>query len=224
MGGKEKISKDLCKFLQPIVDKAKGYWEPFCGGLSVISKIQHRRRVASDNFHIIHVYKHWQQGWRPIFPITEQDYQNAKLLPDGDPQKHFAGIACGFCGVYFAGYAGMHTGMAGYNSLERKMATCGDVRFIQADYREVKIPEGWVIYCDPPYAGGEKYRDIGKRIKFDNSEFWKWAEKASEKNILLVSEYKAPEGWESVWCRRKQMEIGGKSRDIKLNELLFALK
>jgi DNA adenine methylase len=54
-----------------------------------------------------------------------------------------------------------------------------------------------VIYCDPPYQGTTKYSS--KTINYN--EFWQWCRDLSGNNIVLVSEYNAPDDFECVWSK-----------------------
>ena len=50
------------------------------------------------------------------------------------------------------------------------------------------MPEGCVVYCDPPYAGTDGY-GLHKSA-FDQEAFWNWARKCER--LLFISEYSAP--------------------------------
>ena len=52
-----------------------------------------------------------------------------------------------------------------------------------------------MIYCDPPYENTTSY----KTGSFDHPKFWDWCRKMSEKNLVFVSEYKAPDDFICVW-------------------------
>lgn len=55
------------------------------------------------------------------------------------------------------------------------------------DYRRVTIPQGAIIYADPPYCGTTKYATVGA---FDSEAFYAWA--ASHPSPIFISEYNAP--------------------------------
>lgn len=59
---------------------------------------------------------------------------------------------------------------------------------LEMDYRDVQLPDGCVVYCDPPYAGTDGY-GLHKSA-FDQEAFWNWARKCEVP--LFVSEYTAP--------------------------------
>lgn len=62
-------------------------------------------------------------------------------------------------------------------------------RLATGDYRNISIPDGAVVYCDPPYKGTEEYVEGG----FNHDEFWQWVREQSKNNPVYVSEYSAPE-------------------------------
>jgi site-specific DNA-adenine methylase len=55
------------------------------------------------------------------------------------------------------------------------------------DYKQVKINENSVIYCDIPYKGTADYGS-----SFDHSEFFDWAD--AQVNPVLISEYNVDDG------------------------------
>lgn len=59
---------------------------------------------------------------------------------------------------------------------------------LEMDYRDVQLPDGCVVYCDPPYAGTDGY-GLHKSA-FDHEAFWNWARKCER--LLFISEYSAP--------------------------------
>ena len=69
-------------------------------------------------------------------------------------------------------------------SLERPQS----LECLEMDYRDVQLPDGCVVYCDPPYAGTDGY-GLHKSA-FDQEAFWNWASKCER--LLFISEYSAP--------------------------------
>lgn len=59
---------------------------------------------------------------------------------------------------------------------------------LEMDYRDVQLPDGCVVYCDPPYAGTDGYGL--HESAFDQEAFWNWARKCERP--LFISEYSAP--------------------------------
>ena len=83
-------------------------------------------------------------------------------------------------------------------------------------YELVKIPDNSVVYCDPPYRGTNEYR-----IRFDHEAFFKWA--TANKNILFISEYQMPEGFNEVANFERRSLLSSKSR-AQVNEKLYCNK
>lgn len=72
-------------------------------------------------------------------------------------------------------------------SLER-LQSLERLERLEMDYRDVQLPDGCVVYCDPPYAGTDGY-GLHKSA-FDQEAFWNWARKCER--LLFISEYSAP--------------------------------
>lgn len=86
------------------------------------------------------------------------------------------------------------------------------------DYSEVEIPDGAIVYCDPPYKGTAEYRVDG----FDSDKFWAWARKVGRTNPVYVSEYSAPDDFEAVFTSDIQSQLGPQSKTV--TEKLFTIK
>ena len=86
---------------------------------------------------------------------------------------------------------------------------------LQSDYRSVPIPDGAVVYCDPPYRG----TDCGCYGGFDFEAFDAWL--ASCGHMCVVSEYTAPAGCVEVASRRKQCSASANGKNQRVTERLF---
>lgn len=75
-----------------------------------------------------------------------------------------------------------------------------------------------VIYCDPPYANTTKYKD-----DFNHDEYWNWVRKMSKNNIVLCSEYNAPDDFDCIWSKELTTTLDKNSRS-KAVEKLFMIK
>ena len=71
-----------------------------------------------------------------------------------------------------------------------------DVKFIYADYTYFSNYQGCLIYCDPPYHGTTQY---GANKEFYYNKFWNWIREVSKNNIVLISEYSAPEDFKCIF-------------------------
>jgi len=75
-----------------------------------------------------------------------------------------------------------------------------NVKLTSGSYEQFSNLSNHVIYCDPPYDEYNEYYDADRnRINFDTKKFWKWAEKMSKNNVVVVSGYSAPENWDTYW-------------------------
>lgn len=240
MGSKSRIAKDIVPIIQKYLDdyKIDTYIEPFCGGCNVIDKIQCNTRVASDvNKYLIELFINRNQVSDLPEIVTKELYDECRKAYYGDnfskyEQWYIAGIG------FFASYSGRFYdgGFNGTSFLEGKskrnyydeakrnfltqIPALDGIIFQHGDYEELYSgQEDCLIYCDIPYEGVKQYNTSRN---FDYDRFWRWAEQMSRKNIVLVSEYKAPDKWNSLWQKGliKTMNHGN---NVKSIEKLFKL-
>lgn len=96
-----------------------------------------------------------------------------------------------------------------------------DIQFQCGDYEELYSDKvDCLFYCDIPYKGTKQY---GSSKNFDYDRFWNWAEKMSERNIVLVSEHEAPSEWECIWQQEVKRTIDNTKR-VKAVEKLFEIR
>jgi len=88
------------------------------------------------------------------------------------------------------------------------------------DYREVTIPDGAVIYCDPPYQGTAEY----KEGDFNHIEFWDWVRETSKTYPVYISEYNAPEDFRIVLRFEQNSTLSGGNNKAQPSECLFKIK
>lgn len=206
----------------------------FCGGLSVETKLapHFEKVICSDKQkYLIELYKAVQNGWIPPDELTEADYKYIKDNPDENPAlTAFAGFGCSFGGKWFGGY-GRH-GTKDKHALERSMceeskrallrdfAILKNVTFLNEDYRNIDIPDGAVIYADPPYKG--KMAAYGLSETFDTNEFWNWVRETCKTHHVYVSELEAPDDFEPIWERQVLRQLANcNAENFKSNEKLF---
>jgi DNA adenine methylase len=224
LGGKSKIRKQIAGFLAGKPNLP--YLEPFVGGGWVLQEISGRRRLASDaNSALITMYQALQRGWVPPDSLSEEEYANLKGIQDpSDPLTAFAGFGCSFAGKWFGGFA-RAAGRPAYalstsRSLMKQLPLIQDVEFRHCFYWDHK-PEGYLIYCDPPYAGTTPYDGVGK---FDHERFWVTMREWSKSNIVLISEYTAPLDFEEVANFNSRMGMTADGERGVRNEKLFQLR
>lgn len=194
MGSKARIASRLLEFM-PV--SGRNYVEPFAGGMNMIAAVSYAKaRHANEiNSYIIAAFEALKQGWAPEF-ITRELYSELKALKGPDYLIGWAGIACSYSGKWFGGYAGIVETKSGIRDYQaeaiknalKQIKNMKDVTFSSKSYEELDIPDGSVVYCDPPYANTTGYRD-----SFDSRAFWRWAKRVSRYNDVYVSEYSAPD-------------------------------
>ncbi len=94
------------------------------------------------------------------------------------------------------------------------------LRIMQGDYREVEIPDGATVYCDPPYIGTEAVTN--KKCYgygFDHEEFYGWLRDAPFP--VYVSEYSMPDDFVEIASIGKRCTSSPKNNSRKTTERLF---
>lgn len=87
------------------------------------------------------------------------------------------------------------------------------------DYRVFAIPQGAVVYCDPPYKGTGEYNCRKDSVKFNHDEFWSWVREQDE--LVIVSEYNAPEDFVSVAEKVRCSTLSATNNNLRVLEKLF---
>jgi len=152
-------------------------------------------------------------GWVPPAIVTEEEYQQYSKIRDlSDPMTAFVGFGCSFSGKWFGGYARDVKGITdssyarkARNSLMRKVEGFQKINWRCSNYHSLSVPDGAVVYCDPPYAGTTEYKGVAE---FDSDAFWEWTRILSKKATVFISEYSAPDDMNLVFSidRRLQMQ------------------
>ena len=196
----------------------------------MIDKIKCEHRIGNDsNEYLIQFWKELQNGWNPLeVNMSKELYKEIKENKEKYP-KHIVALA-GLCATYnakwFGGYAGIVRTKIGtdrnyYDEAIRnglnQIEKIRDVKFTYMNYINTIIQNA-LVYCDPPYKGTTKYKD-----DFDHDEYWDWVRKMSENNIVLCSEYVAPEDFKCIWSKELTTTLDKSSRS-KSVEKLFILE
>ena len=231
LGGKFRIRKQVAGYLESIRKPEQVYFEPFVGGAWVLQEMTGKRIASDGNFALIEMYKALQSGWTPPDSITKEQYVEYKSKQNPrDPMTAFVGIGCSFAGKWFGGFIGNGekgdkakcSVKASRNSLIKQLPNINSTEFIHGTFDTHLVGDGWLIYCDPPYQGTTAY---GAFSGFDNSKFWETVRSWSKNNVVIVSEYSAPEDFECVIEIKKTNSMyhsdGKQKKEI---EKLFKLK
>lgn len=169
-----------------------------------------------------------QSGWQPPNELSKEMYNDIKNNKD-KYGKSLVAIA-GFCATYnakwFGGYAGIVTTKIGtkrnyydeaIRNIQKQILNLMDVEFIHANYTYFNNYQNCLIYCDPPYQDTTQY---GISRDFDYKEFWNWIRAMSKNNIVLVSEYNAPDDFKCIFEKTLTTTLDKNSRK-KDTEKLF---
>jgi len=214
MGGKFRQSRAICEVLKPYIDPDTIYVEPFCGGMwsaaRVAKEFKPGRMILNDiNKPLMLLWeKCLKEGvdWLPVDSETvEREYQGYKLRQDeNDPLTAWYGIALSFGGKWFGGVARYTKGRqeesyeperkSMYNKINALTHT--HILLTTGSYETVNIPDGAVVYCDPPYEGRTKAHHFDS---FDYEKFWQWVGDLSRRCTVFTSCFECPDDFEVVY-------------------------
>lgn len=109
------------------------------------------------------------------------------------------------------------------NSFSSHPVDASALNVLRRDYRDVRIPQEAVVYCDPPYLGTEGYGRRPRAGDFDHAEFYaycRWL--ASRGTRVYVSEYRMPADFECI-AEWKKLVLGCSRRVGFVLERLFTV-
>ncbi|OKP01607.1 DNA adenine methylase [Xenorhabdus eapokensis] len=229
MGSKARIAKYIAPFILDHLTTDVVYVEPFAGGMNMVSHINNLHTgmiiAADNNEYLIEMWKALLSGWKPPTLVSRKQYYEIKNNKTETPHlTGWVGFNCSYAGKWFAGYAGVtqtKLGLRDYqseaiNNVQRQLTKLEGVTLRHCNYKELDIPDGAVVYCDPPYVNTTGYQN-----SFDSIEFWEWVRKLSDKCIVFVSEYTAPDDFDCIWSGELSSNIPGtKTKSI---ESLFVI-
>lgn len=222
LGGKARVAKKICSFLESQRKEGQVFVEPFLGGCNILPLMSGERIASEINPDLVLFYKALQEGWTPPTEVSEEEYS---YLKNAEPSalRGFVGVACSYSGKWFGGYArsaNRNYALNGHNTALKTQPKIKDAQIHNCDYRDLEIPQGSLVYCDPPYKGTTKY-DRG----FSSEEFWQWARELSKTCDVYVSEYQAPTDFEEVFSIERNLEMRrNKTETEKRVEKIFRLK
>lgn len=236
MGSKNKIAKSIVPIIQDNIKKynIKTYIEPFCGGCNIIDKIKCDIKIASDN--------------QKYLIALLQNLDKIHNMPEFIDKKHYCEVrecfktnsniftdwyigAVGFLASYNGrffdgGYSGLVQSKDGsyrnyYDEAKRNLISqiplLENIKFNCVDYEYYSDYKDCLFYLDLPYYGTKQYISSEN---FNHKHFWDWCEFMSDENIVLISEYKAPDSFECIW----QQEVNNNINHKKVCEKLFWIK
>jgi DNA adenine methylase len=178
------------------------------------------RAIAADSHpDLILMWSALAQGWQPPEEVSREEYYAAKAEPPS-AKRGFIGFGASFAGKWWGGFidrpVDRHIKKPGgyrmppFCSTMRRAVLKDCSAFVNreivcSDFAALIIPDGAVVYCDPPYAQTVGYNGTGK---FDHSRFWKWAEDLTVRGCaVFVSEQTAPSHWRVLASRDRKMML-----------------
>ena len=213
LGGKFANRKEISTFLELHRLPSQVFFEPFCGGCSIVSEMSGDRIANDVHTSLMMMWQELQNGWIPPTEVSEEEFKRVKRLDDC-ALKAFIGFGCSFGATQSGGYArakdrgiSINFALQSKKSSLRKIDKMKDVTFYNKSYLEF-TPENQLIYCDPPYKGTTEYKGTDK---FDHDLFWQTMRKWSKNNTVFVSEYQAPPDFDCVWQKEKKLKVRSKN-------------
>lgn len=206
MGGKFRQSKAIVEVLRPYVTPDTVYVEPFCGGMwsaaRVARELHPRRMILNDaNECLVTFWNYCISNGTSHLPtdleVIENNYQTYKHTKDPkDPLTAWYGFECSFGGRYFEGVArNKHTTKSTDEKINCIRAIPHEITF--NSYELVNIPDGSVVYCDPPYE--RPVKRVKQLMGFKTDEFWQWVRDLSKRCIVFTSCFDCPNDFKTVY-------------------------
>lgn len=228
-GGKKRIGSDVADVIislynnlpQKKKSKINKYCEPFCGMLGVFSHILPNKEFENFTFEIGDtngsVIKMWKKlaknpNWSPPKECSKQMFEELKRNGQETPEKGFIGFVWAYRSKYFVSYFS-NPGLGRIEKNIKDVKNIGillnknkdSIKITKNDYKQFSNIKNAIIYCDPPYSSSNQYyNDDRTQLIFNHSEFWDWVRRMSKYNIVIVSEFTAPDDFKEVWCKGKE--------------------
>ena len=91
-------------------------------------------------------------------------------------------------------------------------------------YDEIDIPDGAVVYCDPPYHACNKSLYDGTAKAFDHNAFYDWCVRVSKTNPIFISEYSIEDDRFEVVAEKQKMTYMSSKKSFIVTERLYTVK
>ena len=223
VGSKRVLAKEIVPFINKALEIFPDgkYIEPFVGGCNMITQVDHHTTIGYDaNKYLIALLKEAKTNPENLTQaqcISRNAYKYVKNNKDLFHSWYVG--AMGFLPTYSNKWMGTYFDDTnpGYFSGSTRSLLKQDltrIELINADYKNIPIGKGNVIYCDPPYKIYDYYG-----MPFNHDEFYAWVRNISKDNIVIVSEYEMPSDFSCIWQKEVKPQINHKAR--KRFEKLF---
>jgi len=240
IGSKNRLSKDIIKFIEPYYNDKVNYYEPFVGGANMIDKIPKNvfKNIIGNDFnkYLIALLNYMKTDNEIEYEFIEkEDWYNNYLYPfregklDGkykDWYIGYIGFTKTFSSKFMKGYCGKNKDLKDiqrgpHNNILKQRENIKHIKFIYGDYKDMIIENNSVVYLDPPYSNTIKYE-----VDIFHEEFYEWCRNlVNNKNcIVFVSEYNMPEDFECIFEKEYKQTLSANGKTTKAVEKLFILK
>ena len=91
-------------------------------------------------------------------------------------------------------------------------------------YDEIDIPDGAVVYCDPPYHACNKSLYEGMADAFDHCKFYDWCVRVSKTNPIFISEYSIEDDRFEIVAEKQKMTSMSQVKSSIVTERLYTVK
>ena len=108
-------------------------------------------------------------------------------------------------------------------SLER-MESLERLQVTSLSYDEIDIPDGAVVYCDPPYHACNKSLYDGTAKAFDHNAFYDWCVRVSKTNPIFISEYSIEDDRFEVVAEKQKITSMSPKTSLNVTERLYTVK
>ena len=108
-------------------------------------------------------------------------------------------------------------------SLER-LQSLESLQVTSLSYDEIDIPDGAVVYCDPPYHACNKSLYDGTAKAFDHNAFYDWCVSVSKTNPIFISEYSIEDDRFEVVAEKQKMTSMSSNKSFNVTERLYTVK
>lgn len=223
-GGKARLAPHVATIIRGLAPEHHTYLEPFMGGANVFAAVSRyfARSIGADAMpDVAALWAAAAAGWEPPAAVSRETYESLRHAAPS-ALRGFVGFGCSFGGKFFAGYAsnarGGNFAATARRGVLRKAAAMEGAEIHRRDYATWAPTEGWLVYCDPPYAGTTGYGWAGE---FDSAAFYDTAERwAASGATVLVSEESAPAHWAVLMEREQRSTLAaGENRAARTERL-----
>ena len=214
-GGKQKLGKeihDVILFLENELEWTNKdgtrypYFEPFvgfCGVFKHFCRDNDRSLHACDiSKDIIDMWRALQNGWKPSGKCAYATWNRLKTA-EPSPSRTLYGHVCSFGGQFFTHFLNdPKYAQRGSLNVKNTALDLANVLFHDASSYDAFEPKNMTIYCDPPYRNNKVINQHFKH--FDHDRFWETMRRWSKHNLVLVSEYTAPDDFACIWEKQRK--------------------